>query len=511
MLDVRSLQDSRWHDHLRSTPPPPSIADAFSQRCVRRGATAKTSDVAIIGLGPAGLAALFGIIRQAQRPLSLLVVDPADRPGGDAYRRARPEHLLNARAASMSLDPEDPASFSRWLGRRLRRPAEHAADDYAPRALYGEYLDHMRLQAISLANEAGHLLNRVRQVAVDIAETPSGWEIRFDRGEARLARHVILATGCRTRGQYALTDQARVASSPWEVAYEEAARRHGTGTAVIAGGGLSGVDAVLSLAAAGWTGPIIVASPRGTLPARHATAPVAAKPIQSAPLAAGSARALFRAIRDSLEADIEAGGDWRARIQLLREELPALWARLSPATRRRLMRHAASVWNQHRHRMAPVAASRIEDLERSGQLRVERWRVTSVIAESGSLSVEVRDRHGRLETMAADLFISASGLDLAADSDPLVARLLGRGLVARSATGMGLAVEAVGTAVSRRSRGGSLHALGSLLIGERLESTAILELVVQARLAAQELAALLGRSSMAEPPGYRPEPVFAAD
>lgn len=467
--------------------------------------------MAIIGLGPAGLAALLGIVREARRPLSILVVDPSDQPGGDAYRRARPEHLLNARAASMSVDPHDPASFSRWLGRRLGHSPEQAADCYAPRPLYGDYLDDMRLLAISLANESGHLLYRLRQPAVDIVDTANGWEVRLARGDARLARHVIIATGCVARADWKSGCGPRVASNPWELDYEEAARLHGSGTAVVAGGGLSGIDAILSLATAGWTGPIVLASARGTLPARHSAAPAAAVALPPAPLTAASAPALFREIRRALQADILEGRDWRARFQQLREELPALWPRLAPATRRRLLRHAVHLWNQHRHRMAPTAASHLDDLMRRGQLRVEPWRVAAVTQGPDRLAIEVHDRHGRRETLAADLFIAACGLDLAADSDPLLARLLDRGIVARSATGLGLAVEAVGTAVSRRARGSSLHVLGAKLVGERLESTAVLELVGQARLAARELSACLGRSSLAGAAACSVEPLFATD
>ncbi|MCU0976293.1 MAG: FAD/NAD(P)-binding protein [Steroidobacteraceae bacterium] len=512
MLNARSLHDSRWHDHLRSTPPPPSIADTFTRRRARRSHPHRTWDVAIIGLGPAGLAALLGIIRHARRPLSLLVVDPADRPGGDAYRRARPEHLLNARAASMSVDPEDPDSFSHWLGRRERRPAQEVADSYARRDHYGEYLDDMRMLAISLANDSGHLIFRVRQGTVDIAEADGKWELHFDHGEARLAQHVVLATGPRSRRDWnAGADPARAAASPWELDYEEAVRRHGTGSALIAGGGLSGVDAVLSLAAAGWTGTITVASAQGALPARHGAMPPAATVAPRAALAAGSARTLLRDIRRALESDVIAGRDWRTRVQLLREDLPVLWPRLSPAERRRLLRHAAGLWNRHRHRMAPVAAARIEDLVRSGQLRVEPWRVTAVAAGPGPLAIRVRDRGGEHRTVEADVFIAAPGLDLAAGRDPLVGRLLTRGLVAASATGLGLGVEAVGTAVSRRRHGCSLHAIGAPLVGERLESTAVLELVAQARLAARELAALLGQSRLAGVPAGRAEPLFSTD
>jgi uncharacterized NAD(P)/FAD-binding protein YdhS len=520
MLNTHSTGESRWQSHLRTTMAHPGRTASFGLRGAAPQPAGRAWDAAIIGLGPAGLATLLGLIRHARRPLSLLLVDPAESPGGHAYRRARPEHLLNARAANMSVDPGDSESFSRWLATRLELQPERVAERYAPRALYGEYLDDQRHRAFMLAAESGHRLCRLRRLAADVSEAEGGLQVTLDDGDQRLARHVVLAPGCRDR-PWALGALAggRVAESPWHADYEAAARRCGAGTALIAGGGLSAVDAALSLASSGWGGPVVIAAPGGRLPAHHIGGHVSAEPVTGTPdVLAGSAREVFAQARALLLTKTGESRDWRDGMHQLRSALPQVWARLNPAHRRRLLRHAAGIWNRHRHRIAPDAVARIEALQRSGQLRVEPWRVLGVREERGVLTVAVRERGRGQRSVTADYLINAAGLDLAPGAHPLVANMLDRGLVAPSPTGLGLAVEPVGTAVARLSKVSSVHAVGSLLVGERLESTAVLELVAQADLTAQEIASVLGRRATAgDPVGARaaetslPEPLFATD
>lgn len=514
MLDTRLKVTPRWESQLRQVPPPLQTPEA---RRSREALPARIWDVAIVGLGPAGLAALLGLLRSAQRPLSVLLIDPAERPGGDAYRRSRPEHLLNARATSMSVDPDDPDSFARWLAKRLHLTPEEARETYAPRPQFAAYLDQMRARAFSHARGASHRLYALRRAVVDVDATERGWRVALDDGDSRLARHLLLAPGCVGRTPSAQPVSTRVAASPWTADYELAARRFGPGTALIVGGGLSGVDAALSLATAGWRGPIVIASPDGTLPASHAPGPAAEARIRPLPTPLPRrASQIFAALRASVDAHREAGVDWRASFQQLRDELPEVWPTLDSTVRRRLIRRAGRIWNRHRHRIAPEAASRLEAMVRSRQLTVERRRVLGVREEDGRVSVDVRAPHGDAGTIGVDYLVMATGLDLGPRAHPLIARLIDRGLAHASGTGYGLAVERVGTAVSRRQGVGSIHVLGSSLFGERLETTAVRELTAHARFASVELAAVLahdpnpsGRAGHVL--GAASEPLFACD
>ena len=85
----------------------------------------------IIGGGPAGALAALAITRHSGRAVA--VVDPSPELGpGSAYATREPRHLLNSRAGTMSVDPDDPGDFADW--------ARCRTDAFLPRGVFGDYL-----------------------------------------------------------------------------------------------------------------------------------------------------------------------------------------------------------------------------------------------------------------------------------------------------------------------------------------------------------------------------------
>jgi uncharacterized NAD(P)/FAD-binding protein YdhS len=75
-------------------------------------------DVAVIGGGFSGCAVAAQLARRAPSQLSLALFEPAELGRGAAYGTPHPAHLLNTRAHMMSIFPDDPDHFVRWLGSR---------------------------------------------------------------------------------------------------------------------------------------------------------------------------------------------------------------------------------------------------------------------------------------------------------------------------------------------------------------------------------------------------------
>ena len=74
----------------------------------------------------------------------------------------------------------------------------------------------------------------------------------------------------------------------------------------------------------------------------------------------------------------------------LRPHVQLLWRELSPADRRRFVRHVRPWWEVHRHRMAPPIAEAVAAARRDGSLQVSGGRLLGM--EPGDRGVEVRWR-----------------------------------------------------------------------------------------------------------------------
>ena len=100
--------------------------------------------LAICGGGASAVLLLASLARHTRRALAVTVFEPRPRLGpGTAYATESPLHLLNVPAARMTTS-DDPEGFLRWLrAERPRDDRDWSGEDFAPRALYGEYLEQL--------------------------------------------------------------------------------------------------------------------------------------------------------------------------------------------------------------------------------------------------------------------------------------------------------------------------------------------------------------------------------
>jgi uncharacterized NAD(P)/FAD-binding protein YdhS len=72
--------------------------------------------IAIVGDGASGTMAAMNLLREAQAPRAIVIVEPRERLGrGVAYSTTYREHLLNVPARGMSAFPDSPSHFLEWL------------------------------------------------------------------------------------------------------------------------------------------------------------------------------------------------------------------------------------------------------------------------------------------------------------------------------------------------------------------------------------------------------------
>lgn len=478
--------------------------------------------IAIVGAGFSGTLLTCQLLRQAQRPLRLLLIERSGRFGpGVAYGTDDPGHLLNVSAGAMSAWPEDPGHLLRWLDLNQAAladllPETVDASRFLPRQVYGLYLESILQEAEALAT--GHcVLQRIvadlidlEPLAVDgsLAATGSGGYRLHLAGQAPLqADQVVLAWGNSALSPPRQPTQAiRHGWSP-----DATAELDPEASVALLGTGLTMVDLVVSLLRHGHRGPIVAISRHGHRPNPHRSV----QPIGDwlDPLGAPTTvLGLWRLIRQRVAEASRQGQDWRAVIDGLRPRTQELWQQLNHGERRRFLRHAAVVWDVHRHRIAPELDALLEQRLASGQLRILPARLLSHEPEGRGLRLWIR-RRGAVarEELRVDRLILCTGipLDYARGTDTLVSRLRERGLLQSDALGLGAqcdpdgallagpALREAGAAVEPQA---TLHTLGSPRKGQLWESIAVPELRVQARDLAQRLLGSLPRRLQGLPP-----------
>lgn len=315
------------------------------------GARSTSPGVVIIGGGFSGT--MVAVHLAAQR-IPATVIDRGELPArGLAYSTTLPDHLLNVRASNMSAFPDRSDEFANFIASRGVAP-----DMFARRRDYGEYLAAI----FGEASKSG-FVNRIEGRAVKAGRQGTCWNVELEDGSILLARTLVLATGNGAPGPLTAFQAIRandLIDNLWSPAGKARLERAaGTGEPVlIAGTGLTMIDAVLSLDAAGHRGPITAVSRRGLVPRSH-SAPRTCKlyPPSLAELPR-TVTSLCRWIRNRSEAE----GDWRMAVDCLRPLTQQLWQRMEAAEQSRFLRHARIWWEVHRHRIAMEVHDRVQRL-----------------------------------------------------------------------------------------------------------------------------------------------------
>ncbi|MFF3409817.1 FAD/NAD(P)-binding protein, partial [Streptomyces sp. NPDC002742] len=460
--------------------------------------------VAIVGAGAAGTLTAVQLCETAARrrtPLDLVLVDPAPEAGrGTAYATTDPRHRLNVPAGGMSCYPDDPGHFTRWLCRH-GEPTVGGAD-FATRYRYGAYLADTLARAIVHAHGTV-TVHRLRTRAEGCAPTPDGrLELRLADGESLLADSVVLATGpAATTGDWAphgLRTSERFIGSPWApgaldgplaepAARAEDGEQDGASPDVLlVGTGLTAVDLALSLDRPGRT--VHALSRTGLLPQPHALSPA---PAMAAPegLDAPTLSTLRRTVYRHIGRAVRAHGDWRPALDSLRPHTARLWRSLTPEERAAFLRREGTLWNTHRHRMAPTTAESVARARTARRLRVHTGGITDAVARpDGSVLVTLSDGLH----LTAGWVIDCTGPGPRPE-DPLWRSLFDTGAAVTGPLGLGVA-----TRDGRLLDAGGrttlpVFTLGAPRRGELWETTAVPEIRVQAAELAQELLEPLAR------------------
>lgn len=463
--------------------------------------------IAIIGGGFSGTMVAANLLRLARsegRPLRVTLVERRAEVGrGAAYATQDEVHLLNVPARGMSAWPHEPEHFFAWL--RARRPGTEAGD-FVPRALYALYLDETLRHEVE-ASRACATFTLLHDEAQRVDATPDqGWVVRCRDGASVRADIVVVATGHRPPGdplQGRWTGpRDRWVADPWRP--DALSRVRPDDALALIGSGLTAMDLSLSLcrSSSGRQGRVHLLSRSGLLPRTHVTPmppPIDMLPVLNELAFSGGVsriHSLVRSVRAIARRTLAAGGDWRAVIDGLRPYTHGLWGAMPLAERRRFFRHARSLWEVHRHRMAPQVGERIEALRRSGALITLRARPVAAEASHDSVSLRFRERQSsgafRDGSITVQWVVNCTGPSATVGhaEDQVAASLIDAGFARMDPLGLGLETDLVGRPIGREGRStGGLWVIGSLRRPALWETTAVPELRGQAESIARECVA----------------------
>ena len=449
--------------------------------------------VVVVGGGLAGVLFVLHLSRLARGPLAITMLEPRTRLGaGVAYSGAEPSHVTNVPAASMSVDPDDPAAFARWIVRHGDGYKGDERDAYPRRWLFGDYVGE--LLKGELASRPDILLLHVQQHARNVARTANGLLVETD-SQSFAADAVVLATG-NPAPQLpdvlkSVSGAAQCIADPWAPKVLAEVPSHAR--VLIIGTGLTMGDTVAVLRASGHTGEIVAISRRGQMSRRGLAAAV--EPFGDFRQPPSTALGLLRLFRAEVRRAVAAGTSWYAVLAAARREAWSLWAALPEAERRCFVRHLRLYYEVHRHIMAGPVYDMIAEERRSGGLRVLAARLRQVRPKGAAFEVDLQPRGGGPESLRCepfDIIVNCTGPSYATltRTDPFWRSLTGRGLVRTDQAGVGPEADRQGRAIDV---GGT--AQPDLLLGGTLarsafgELTGVREISAEARLAVDGLLA----------------------
>jgi len=389
-----------------------------------------------------------------------------------AYSTTEPAHLLNVRAEGMSAIADDSDHFVR------RFEAEGGnRRGFAERRLFGRYLREILGEAVDEG-----CVTVEQSMAVSATRAGDGWQVELDNGRTVEASAVAIAIGNQDpeplRAFAGMGE--RFVNNPWAEDSRNAVDDlvENDGSALLVGTGLTMVDLVLSLGAAGYQGRIVALSRRGQIPRAHADFDPA--PVELDEVPHGHVGRMWRWLRER-----SAAVGWRAAVDSLRPHSHALWQSLDIDQQKQFMRHARPWWDVHRHRIAPQVAATVHGMIASGQLEIAAGRIIAATPTADGMEVEIRRRgsqESRKECFAYAFNCTGPLHAMEQTKNTLLRGLLDAAEVKPDQLDIGLTVD------ENSQAGERLWALGPLSKGRYWEIIAVPDIREQAAQVAEDIA-----------------------
>ncbi|MFL5762817.1 MAG: FAD/NAD(P)-binding protein [Bacteroidia bacterium] len=441
--------------------------------------------VVIIGGGFSGMLTAERLLNRSAE-VSVTVLNTAHPAGkGIAYDTDHSEYLLNVPAAKMSAFHDQPEHFITWLRSKPEYAALHQ-EEFVPRSIFGKYLEKVFENTLRSA--------RFQLVNAKATGITSGnkHDVTLDNGSTVSADFVVLATGnylpARPKGiKSSLDEISGYFPNPWDRA---AVSDPGNAeTVMLIGTGLTMVDCFLGLEKNGYSGKILINSPRGYLPASHTdsgTYPDFYKELNGSDLLS-----IFRIVRRHIITAKKQGIPWQAVIDAVRPYAAKIWLDLPMKEKQQFISHIRHIWGVARHRLPPAIHHAISKGIESGKAELLAGRIKEIAAKRDHFEVSIIAKADQKEIKyTVERIINCTGprLNFSEPPDLLIEQLQKTGFIVPHELKMGIKASPKGNIIQSDGKASlTAFAIGSLLRGVLWETTAVPEIRMQAEKIAKSI------------------------
>jgi len=467
--------------------------------------------ITIVGGGATSLAFLYNYIASVpadgHRETTVYLVEKRGVFGpGAAYARDVSSNILNTKTGFITPFHDRPGDFYNWLREnewawRRHFPAfDLHPDSYAPRPLFGMYLQAKMAWVVKHALTANVRIIQVDAEVIDIAMVGNSCVARTNCSLTLTSDHVFLACGTLPAKPDAFAGEAgRILPSPYPVAelpHKIAPDAH----VGIVGARLSCIDAVIGLVESGHRGRIAIHSRSGYFPCVRGTqgrivpkfleqgnleklvrekgrlrlTDIVALVQQEIAHASGGELPRDMALPPAPPRDLaaylaqeielaRAPRPWQAVLYSTNAIIDQLWLALRDSEKAMFLSDYFSAFMSYRVSIPTENATKLLRYLKSGQLTFHAGDFTIEADADGKPVI----RMGGQSTLEYDYLINATGSPRSTQrlESTLLSNLLLRGMAVEHPLG-GIAVDRHSYEVVGRSAGkGRLHAMGELTTG----------------------------------------------
>ena len=437
-------------------------------------------DWIIVGAGFSATAIVYYLSQQNFKTAKrALILEAKFEPArGLAYSAPSAAHLLNVPVRGMSIDCNQELHFLEWC---KKSGYTFEANNFAPRQIYGAYLQDCLMQAQS-KNSNLHV-ELANGCVTNVFKSEDGCtSIKLADGKTFTTQAVVIAIG----NSPASPDGERtLLKTPWEK--DDLMQASKLEEVTIIGTSLTAVDTVLALENLQFKGRYTLLSRRGLLPKAHNLESLAVRPEIQQRLKAVLTTGALSERSANFRKLIKEGQDWQSLFNALRPFTSDIWQSLNLKSKQSFLRHLRPYWDAHRHRIPNESLESILQLQSQGHLRLIAGRIQEINNKNAKIEISVKRRKSS-QTIEADAAFDCRGIwgNVTRHPSLLIQNLLTSGLAVSDPLGLGFCTAKDGALVSRTGQSNNnIFTLGTFRRGELWETTAVREVREQAYQIAQ--------------------------